>query len=158
MKLALLVIIATALFVGCSNTSTSPVTQYVEVDPLLDSATVVTVHRVVDGDTFDFLIGRDTIDIRILGMDAFETRHGARLDSQAARAGISVDSAYARGLRAKAFADSLLSGQKALLTRDFSEPNFDTYNRLLRNVYYYDGTKTKKYSDLLIQMGLALVD
>lgn len=151
-------ILLCGLAIGCSNTSTSPVVQFVEIDPLLDSAVTIPVHRVIDGDTFDIAIGRDTITIRILGLDAFETRHGVRLDSQAAHAGITVDSAYHLGQMAKAFADSLFTGKSVLLTRDYSEDNFDTYNRLLRNVFYFEGTQTVRYSARLIGMGLAVPD
>lgn len=133
-------------------------TVYVPVDPLLDSAAKVTVGRVIDGDTFVIGFGRDSFSVRILGIDAFEIKHDSRLDSQAVKAHISVDSAYALGLAGKRFADSLLSKQNVLLVRDYRQPDFDTYNRLLRYVYYYQGSATFDYGALLLKKTLALVD
>ena len=143
------------LFVlSCKNDT---VTVYRDVDILLDSAATVTVGRVIDGDTFDFGIGSDTLGVRILGIDAFETRHGSHLDSQAMTAKISVDSAFALGKRAKQFADSLLSGKSVLLVRDSKQPAFDAFGRMLRHVYYYEGSESHDFGALMLQKKLALV-
>ena len=157
MRLTSLITLGVFFFtaIGCHSDQSTTV---IIVDPLLDSTAQVTVGRVVDGDTFDFGIGRDTISVRIIGIDAFETRHGTRLDSQAVKAHISIDSAYVLGEVGKRFADSLLSKQNVLLVRDYKQPNFDTYNRLLRHVYYYQGSTTFDFGALMLQKKLALVD
>ncbi|MDP4237040.1 MAG: thermonuclease family protein [Bacteroidota bacterium] len=153
------IVYPTILFVlfsfGCRN---NPESVTVTVDPLLDSTAKVEVGRVIDGDTVVVGFGRDSFSVRILGIDAFEIKHDARLDSQAVKAHISVDSAYALGQAGKKFADSLLAKQNVLLVRDYDQPVFDTYNRLLRHVFYYQGSQTNDYGMLLIQKGLALVD
>jgi endonuclease YncB( thermonuclease family) len=152
MKYSVILIFLLTISFGCKS---DPATVYVTVDPLLDSAAKVTVGRVIDGDTFVIGFGRDSFSVRILGIDDFEIRHD---DSQAVQARIPVDSAYALGQAARRLADSLLSQQNVLLVRDFSQPDFDTYNRLLRHVYYYQGPATFDYGALLLTRNLALVD
>jgi endonuclease YncB( thermonuclease family) len=127
-------------------------------DPLTDSSAQIIVGRVIDGDTFVIGIKQDSFSVRILGIDAFEIKHDARLDSQAVKAHISIDSAYALGQAGKHFADSLLSKKAVLLVRDPLQPDFDVYNRLLRHVFYYDGGTTHDFGALMIGKGLALVD
>ena len=143
---------------GCKSDPASTVQTPTLSDPLIDSAAKVQVGRVIDGDTFVIGIGRDSFSVRILGIDAFEIKHDARLDSQSVKAHISVDSAYALGQAGKRFADSLISKKSVLLVRDYNQPDFDTYNRLLRHVYYYQGSSTLDYGALMLQKKLALVD
>lgn len=140
--------------VSCKNDT---VTVYRDVDILLDSSATVTVGRVIDGDTFNFAIGSDTLGVRILDIDAFETRHGSHLDSQAVSAKISVDSAFALGQIAKHFADSLLRGKSVLLVRDSKQSPFDDFGRMLRHVYYYEGSQSHDFGALMLQKKLALV-
>lgn len=132
---------------GENTTSTNPCTC---INPLLDSISSVDCSYIVDGDTWRFYIGSDVITIRVLGIDCFETKHNTRLDSQATRKGISTDSAFQLGLRAKTVADSLLGGKKLVIIRDFTQDNFDTYNRLLR----YTRINGLSYDSLIISMGL----
>ncbi len=141
--------------VGCSKTDT--VIVYRDVDPLLDSSATVTVGRVIDGDTFVVGFGNDSISVRILGIDAFEIKHDVRLDSQAVKAHISIDSAYALGQAGKRFADSLLNKQKVLIVRDYKESNFDSFSRLLRHVYFYDGAQSIDFASLMLKKGFAFV-
>ena len=144
---------------SCKQDVASPTTIYVtEPDPLIDSSAKVTVGRVIDGDTFVIGIKQDSFSVRILGIDAFEIKHDARLDSQAVKAGISIDSAYALGQAGKHLADSLLSKKTVLLVRDYTQDNFDTYNRLLRHVYYYENVNTHDYGSLMLAKGFALID
>ena len=147
--------LAIASILGCEKTNTIVV--YKDVDPLLDSTATITVGRVIDGDTFEFGIGSDTIGVRVLDIDAFETRHGSHLDSQAIKAGISVDSAYALGKIAKQFADSLLTGRSVLLVREHGQPPFDDFSRMLRHVYYYEGSLTHDFGALMLQKKFAVV-
>ncbi|MEI8135608.1 MAG: thermonuclease family protein [bacterium] len=154
----LFICLCIALFAsGCEKTITVTVHDHDE-NPLLDSSAKVIVSRVVDGDTFEFAIESDTISLRIIGIDAYETRHGARLDSQAAHAKISVDSALSLGKLAKQFADSLLSHKEVLIVRDYRNENFDTYNRLLRHVYYFEGQTTLDFGVLMLNRHYATVD
>jgi len=143
---------------GCKSDQPTAVPVTSGGDPLIDSSAKVLVGRVIDGDTFVIGIGRDSFSVRILGIDAFEIKHDTRLDSQAVKANISVDSAYVLGQAGKVFADSLLSKQNVLLVRDYKQPDFDVYNRLLRYVYYYQGSQTFDYGALMLKKKLALVD
>ena len=140
---------------GCSKTDTLIV--YRDVDPLLDTTATVTVGRVIDGDTFVVGFGNDSISVRILGIDAFEIKHDARLDSQAVKAHISVDSAYTLGQAGKLFADSLLNKQKVIIVRGYKEPNFDSFSRLLRRVYFYQGSQLVDYDSVILKRGFAFV-
>ncbi len=157
MKL-LFVLFAAACLSSCHSDTVSPTVIYTTNDPLIDSSATVIVHRVLDGDTFNILVGRDSFSVRILGIDAYEIKHDSRLDSQAVRSGISTDSAYALGQLGKIFADSVFSGKQALIVRDFSQPDFDTYNRLLRDVYYFQGSSKINYDSVMLSRHLALPD
>ncbi len=154
-----LLLLMLCLSVGCKTEEvTAPTTCPVCANPLLDSSAQVTISSITDGDTFSFVERNEKINIRILGIDTYETRHDARLDSQAVHAGISIDSAYTLGLRAKAFADSLLHGRVVSLYRDPQQPNFDVYGRLLRHVFFLEGTVKTDYGTLMLQKKLAVVD
>lgn len=93
---------------------------------------MVEVLSVQDGDTFRIRIGeKDSIGVRILGVDVFESRRGERLSMQAKRSGISEAEALARGQAAKRFAQQVLSGTVEI-TRRAGTPNIDIFGRLLR--------------------------
>ena len=137
---------------GCSKDAPTSPNCPVCANPLVDSSAVVLVTKVLDGDTFRFMIKNDEFDVRILDIDCFETRHGSRLDTQAVKAGITVDSALALGFAAKALADSLLTGKQVTLTRDSIQPDFDVFGRVLRRVYlsgninYGDYMKARRFT------------
>lgn len=111
--------------------------------PLCDSCQVVTVTKVLDGDTFKCEIDGKTESVRILGIDTYEVHEGERLDKQAAKRGISSDSAITLGTAGKAFADSVLLGKQVTICR--MKRNRDVYHRLLRYVII-DG---KSYSGMI---------
>lgn len=102
---------------------------------LIDSVSSIVVIDVIDGDTFKIKLQNDIFSVRVLNLDCFETRRGDRLNSQAENNNISVDSAYTLGIKARETATNLLLNKEIKLVRDFDNDNFDTYNRLLRNVY-----------------------
>ena len=147
------------LLISCRTEQvTAPPTCPACANPLLDSSAQVTISSVADGDTFSFIERNEKIDIRILGIDTYETRHGARLDSQAVHSGIDTASAIVLGKIAKAFADSLLRNRIVSIYRDPHQPNFDVYGRLLRHVFFTEGTLKIDYGTLMLQKKLALVD
>jgi micrococcal nuclease len=116
-----------------------------------DTSEVVVV-RVVDGDTFYAAKDGDTVKVRILGFDAFESRNGDRLDKQAARAGISSERALGIGTNAKKYAKELLQGKVVILHRGNKRaPNHDLYTRLLRYVIVDD----EDFAQLMISRGFA---
>ena len=137
------------LFISCNENNNST-NQCSCANALLDSIATVDCSYIVDGDTWRFYIGSDVISVRVLGIDCFETKHNTRLDSQANRKGISVDSAFQLGVNAKSLADSLLGGKKLVIIRDYTQDNFDTYNRLLR----YTRINGKSYDSIIKSLGL----
>jgi endonuclease YncB( thermonuclease family) len=145
---------ASILFFGCTKTVTESCP--VCANPLLDSSASVIVTSVADGDTFSFTERGEKIDVRVLVIDCFETRHGTRLTEQAQKAGISEDSALALGFRAKAVADSILYGKTVDIYRDTADDNFDVYGRLLRNVYFLQNNIKVNYADVMKGLGLTV--
>lgn len=92
------------------------------------------VNWVYDGDTFDFKYEGNIHKVRILNIDCYETQINDRLQDQAKKNKISVDSALALGLAAKEFAIKTLKGKEVLLIRSTQAPNRDVYDRYLRYV------------------------
>jgi endonuclease YncB( thermonuclease family) len=119
---------------SCKEVSNSP-TETKFSNPFIDDSCFVKVYRVVDGDTFEFIIERDTVDVRILELDCFESRRGTRLDEQAAAVGIDPEVALLIGQAAKKFANDYLINKNVKLVRDRKETNIDSFGRLLRKVY-----------------------
>ena len=62
-------------------------------NPFDDSPASAKVNWIYDGDTFQANIDNFNEKIRILNIDTYEASRGDRLNEQAAKAGISVDSA-----------------------------------------------------------------
>lgn len=112
----------------------------------------VVVVRVVDGDTFYCAKDGDTVKVRILGFDAFESRNGERLDKQAQRAGITPERALALGSNAKKYAKEILLGKIVTLHRGNKRaPNHDQYTRLLRYVI----VEEQDFAEIMISRGFA---
>lgn len=119
-------------------------------NPLIDSIAVVHCIGIIDGDTWKFKLQNDIFSVRVLGLDTYETKRNERLTKQAQANGISIDSALHLGMKAKRYADSLLTNQDISIIRDFNEKNFDNYNRLLRNCL----VNGVNYAEILINQGL----
>jgi len=100
------------------------------------------VTRVIDGDTFDIdLPGRDSVRVRVLGLDTPEKRRGEKVTKDARRAGTSVTAQIALGEDASTRAKKLLEGKKVSLEsgRDDRGPRLDVYGRFLAYVRLSDG-------------------
>jgi endonuclease YncB( thermonuclease family) len=119
------------LLLSCSS-STDSSKDCQCTNPFVDSIAIVTCVSVSDGDTWKFELKDERFSVRVLYVDCFETRRGSRLDDQAEAAGISPDSALALGKLGKHLADSLMSGNKVTMMRDYEADNLDVYGRLLR--------------------------
>jgi endonuclease YncB( thermonuclease family) len=104
-------------------------------NPLIDSVAVVTCTRVIDGDTWCFMLKTDEIHVRVLNIDCYEIKKDSRLQKQADSAGITLDSALILGKKQKEIANNLLLNNPVKIVRDYSQKNFDAYNRLLRICY-----------------------
>lgn len=99
-----------------------------------------TVVRVIDGDTLVVDVGRESVTVRLTGVNAFEVRRTARLREQALRAGISDEEALRRGKEAqRALAEYLTPGSKVLL-RVRRATTRDVYGRMPAVVYLAGAT------------------
>lgn len=126
--------------------------QSTKADFIFAQSSTVIVARVVDADTFETMVDADTMTVRVLNVDAFESRRGERLNTQAARARTSPDSALILGKQAKAFADSLLRNKSVVIQRKQGVSNFDVFGRLLRSVQF----EGKDYPALLNARGFVV--
>ncbi len=117
----------------------------------LDYEATALITEVTDGDTYKTQRRGETIIIRLLGADAYETRRGKRLRKQAESAGISADSAYRLGEMAERLAIDKLLNKTATLKRDTTQANIDAYGRLLRRVEINDSL----FAEMLRARGLA---
>ena len=99
------------------------------------------VKRIVDGDTFIYLIGDEERTVRILGADTPETKDPRK-------------PVQCFGEEANNAANKILAGQSVRLERDLTALNVDMYGRELRYVYLPDGTMVNRY---LIENGFAHV-
>ncbi|NJN67891.1 MAG: hypothetical protein HC884_14865 [Chloroflexaceae bacterium] len=89
--------------------------------------TAAIVSNVVDGDTLDVTIASTAPRIRMIGIDAPETKHPEK-------------PVECFGREATTRASELLQGQVVLLETDQSQGDVDPYGRLLRFVWLPDGT------------------
>ncbi len=119
--------------------------------PIIDYESRVTISEVTDGDTYKFLWKGEVWKIRLLFIDCFEIRNGSALQRQAEKFNISTDSAKALGFKAKELAQELLIDNEILIRRDSSEPNFDSFGRLLRTLE----VNGENFGDILGAKGLA---
>jgi endonuclease YncB( thermonuclease family) len=112
-----------------------------------------TITRVVDGDTYCVEYERHEYIVRILGVDCFETRYGAKLRSQSLARGISLREALKKGIRAKDFAENILLGETVTIIRPDGVPDNDIYFRYLRQVFVQWGNANTNLAALLAQHG-----
>lgn len=146
LKLFLFVVLL-LLLTRCSENPNATTDPNTPTEPWMQT----TVIDVSDGDTFSIYYKNQKWKVRVLYIDCFEVTKGQRLEEQASRAGISIDSALALGLEAKNFAKKTLLNKKVELIRDYKEPNLDIYGRLLR-ITVVDGMR---YDSLIKAKGLA---
>jgi len=97
------------------------------------------VSKVVDGDTIDVSINGKTERIRLIGINTPETVDPRR-------------PVECFGKEASNKAKSLLSGKKVFLEADSSQGDKDKYSRLLRYVFFENGTNVNLF---MIQNGYA---
>ena len=107
--------------------------------PIQPSQKIFDVVKVVDGDTIDVSINGTVERIRLIGINTPETVDPRK-------------SVECFGVEASNKAKSLLSGKKVILESDISQGERDKYERLLRYVFFEDGTS---FNLLMIKEGYA---
>ncbi|MBF0386495.1 MAG: thermonuclease family protein [Candidatus Omnitrophica bacterium] len=103
-------------------------------EPGNQSAELVRVARVVDGDTFKLADGRR---VRLLGIDTPEMHESNKLLRDASRSGQDVEIIKGLGRKACEYVRPLIEGRKVRL--EFDIEKIDKYGRLLAYVYLEDG-------------------
>lgn len=127
---------------------------YIKNHVVTQSDTVsVLVTRVVDGDTFvcvSCLTCKDSISVRVLGLDTFEKHGGKHLRRQADEWDYTERQVKEKAVSATNDAKKLLLRQQVTLYRDKGESNIDIYFRPLRYVRLPDG---RDYTQVMQQEG-----
>lgn len=93
------------------------------------------VSRVIDGDTLELKNGQK---VRLIGLDAPETRRNHRLQRQMKQYGLSADQTIDYGRRSKKYLDELTGGKKVKIK--YGKDRHDRYGRILAYMYLDDGT------------------
>ena len=109
------------------------------------------ITRIIDGDTYVAEFNAKEYIVRIIGIDCFETRYSAKLRQQARKHNLPLSVAFAKGVAAKNFAESVLLTETVTLTRPNDSPDNDAYFRHLRTVTILWGTVPTDFAQLLTQ-------
>ena len=115
---------------------------------LLNAQNVVSVKRVVDGDTLLLTTGEK---VRLIGIDAPESRPNPRAEIQGKREGKDLKAIISMGKRATQFVQNLVSpGDQVRIEFDIEKR--DRYGRLLGYVYLPNG---KMLNEEIVKAGYA---
>ncbi|HPS65311.1 MAG TPA: thermonuclease family protein [Ignavibacteria bacterium] len=129
-------IVSLFIFTSCSEeTANIPSKNQKQKNEPVHSETS-SVKRVVDGDTFELENGER---VRLLGIDTPEKFTSNKMDSDAKKSGLDVETIKQLGEAASHYADSLMEGRKIFLVSDPLNDDKDRYGRLLRYIYTEDG-------------------
>ena len=104
------------------------------------SASIVTVDKVYDGDTFHTSSGEK---VRMIGIDTPEMHDSQKLTRDVQKTGKDAQTIKQMGRKAKRFVEPLINGQEVRL--EFDVQQRDKYGRLLAYVYLKDGTFLNRY-------------
>ncbi|OQA29471.1 MAG: SPBc2 prophage-derived endonuclease YokF precursor [Verrucomicrobia bacterium ADurb.Bin345] len=96
---------------------------------------LVQVVNVVDGDTLDIDWFRGVARLRIVGIDTFESRHGAKLKSQAEEWGVTDGRAADLGRLATEAVQTAVTGKLVRIKFPSGSIERDSFGRLLAYVY-----------------------
>jgi endonuclease YncB( thermonuclease family) len=106
------------------------------------------VNEVIDGDT---VIMDDDKKIRILGIDAYDSRSKRMIERQMSRTNKNREEVIRLALEGTTFATTLLKDECVELKKDYKD--IDIYGRHLRYVYIHN----IDYGSLMLKKGLANV-
>lgn len=119
---------------------------------------VSSIKRCVDGDTLELMNGER---VRILGIDAYDTKDSKMISKQIIRTDLSYDEVKNRGDKATKYCQQILTVSKSFwLKPDIRAANKDRYGRLLRYFYFSERENDflqRDYGMELLQMKLGNV-
>jgi micrococcal nuclease len=131
-----LIIIVTSTIGHYSNDSYKKVHKNI---PNIDSSTLYSVTKVLDGDTFDIKMGDQNVKVRMLGIDTPETVDPRKV-------------VQCFGKQASDKTKELITGHSVTLQTDTTQGIADKYGRILAYVYRDDGLFINQY---LLENGYA---
>jgi micrococcal nuclease len=99
---------------------------------------VATVKRVVDGDTLTIIYKGKEENVRLIGIDAPESRINPKAKKDAERSGKDIQTIISQGKEATQFVKTLVR-RGDTLSVEFDVGKRDQYRRLLGYVYLSDG-------------------
>lgn len=117
----------------------SPGTSYNRVWP-------IEIIRWLDGDTVDVIYNKQTVRVRLLGVDALETHINKKMKVDVQNYGKSASFLHRLGKAATKAAKSLLPPQKhAGISFEGKTPTKDVYGRVLGYIHHPDGYVINEY-------------
>ena len=112
-----------------------------------------TVTRVIDGDVIQIIYGGVEKRVRLIGIDAPESRIDRKALKDANMSEDDIDAIVEMGAKAKAYVNSLIK-RGVFITIEFDEKEIDRYGRLLCYVYLSNG---KMLNEEIVRAGYANV-
>ena len=112
-----------------------------------------TVTRVIDGDVIQIIYGGVEKRVRLIGIDAPESRIDRKALKDANMSNPDIDMIVEMGAKAKAYVNGLIK-RGNFITIEFDEKEMDRYGRLLCYVYLSNG---KMLNEEIVKAGYANV-
>ena len=112
-----------------------------------------TVTRVIDGDVIQIIYGGVEKRVRLIGIDAPESRIDRKALKDANMSEDDIDAIVEMGAKAKAYVNSLIK-RGVFITIEFDVKEIDRYGRLLCYVYLSNG---KMLNEEIVKAGYANV-
>ena len=123
------------------------------LSPPLNAQQKTTVTRIIDGDIIQALYGGVEKRIRLIGIDAPESRVNRKAKKDANMSEHDLKTIIEMGKKAKAYVDGLVK-RGDLITIEFDVQERDKYGRLLGYVYLSNG---KMLNEEIIKAGYAMI-
>ena len=112
-----------------------------------------TVTRIIDGDVIQIIYGGVEKRVRLIGIDAPESRIDREALKEANMSNHDIEAIVEMGAKAKAYVNSLIK-RGVFVTIEFDEKQKDRYGRLLCYVYLSNG---KMLNEEIVRAGYANV-
>lgn len=102
---------------------------------------ILVIEKVIDGDTFKLSNGEK---VRLLGIDTPEKFQSNKLESDSKKSGKDKKTLQKLGKLASDYVKGFAEGKKVYLEKEPNHEDRDRYGRLLRYIYFEDGTMVNK--------------